>query len=106
MSQENQRPPFEPKREPIGFFKTPDVIQKSDRSVAGPLRMGTAPGVGPSGASLTGNSDFEVDRITPRDFDPLGTTRDRFGEIASARVSKEVRGQRGAVRRKGGDKES
>lgn len=97
MSQENQRPWIPAKREPVGFFQTPDVAQRSDRSLAGPLRMGTAPGVGPSGAGTTGSSDFETDRVTPRDFDPMGTTRDRFASIPSARISKEVRS--GAVRR-------
>lgn len=106
MSRDNQREWFPAKREPVGFFLTPDVYQRSDRNLAGPLRMGTAPGVGPSGAVLSGNSDFEMDRITPRDFDPMGTVRDRFGKIESARISKEVRGQRGAVRRKGGDRET
>lgn len=103
MSRENQREWIPAKREPVGFFQTANVVQRSDRNLAGPLRMGTAPGTGPSGAVLSGNSDFEVDRTSPRDFDPLGTTRDRFGKIESARISKEVRGQRGAVRRKGGD---
>lgn len=106
MTKETQREWFPAKREPVGFFQTADVALKSDRSLAGPLRMGTAPGVGPSGAQLGGNSDFEVDRTTPRDFDPFGTTRNRFGEIPSARISKEVRGQGGAVRRKGGDRKS
>lgn len=101
----SQREWLPAKREPVGFFQTPDVAQRSDRSLVGPLRMGTAPGVGPKGAVLSGNSDFEVDRTSPRDFDPLGTTRDRFAKIESARISKEVRGQRGAVRRGSGDRE-
>jgi hypothetical protein len=32
-----------------------------------------------------------MDRIEPRDFDPAGTARNRFGEIPSSLVSSEVR---------------
>ena len=99
MTQETQRLPFEAKREPVGFFMTPDTVLRSDRALAGPLRMGTAKGVGPSGTGQTGSSDFEVDRTTPRDFDVLGTPRERFGSIQSARISKEARS--GSVRRSG-----
>ena len=99
MTKETQRPWFEAKREPTACFAHTTGIFRSDRTTAGPLRMGTAPGTGPHGAGTTGSSDFELDRISPKSFDPLGTTLDRFGSIQSARISKEVRS--GAVRRSG-----
>lgn len=91
MSRENQREWLPAKGEPVGWFQTADVIQRSTRSLAGPLRMGTEPRIGPRRAVLSGNTDFEMDRTTPKDFDPIGTTRNRFGEIASARISREIR---------------
>ena len=77
---------------PIGRFQSRDGVLKSNRSLAGPLRYGTAPGVGPKGdGGGNGDSDFGMDRIEPRDFDPLGTTRNRFGEIPSELVSRSTR---------------
>lgn len=80
-------------RSPSAFFASPDTILKSDRSVAGPLRMGTAPGVGPSGALRGGNnSDFGMDRVTPAGFDVIGTALDRYGpQESSPLVSRELR---------------
>lgn len=95
MSRENQRPWIPPKREPVGYFQTADVIQRSDRSLAGPLRMGTAPGVGPRGAIRNGNSDFEMDRITPRGFDPMGSHNTRAPDFPSSTLlSREARSRR------------
>jgi hypothetical protein len=80
------------KREPVAFFQTPDAVLKSSRSLAGPLRSGTSPGVGPSGGGGVGQgSDFGTDRVSPRDFDPMGTTRDRTGTIPSDLISSQVR---------------
>jgi hypothetical protein len=99
MTQETQKPwprtrddGTEP-RSPTGFFVNPDTIMKSDRSVAGPLRMGTAPGVGPSGAIRGGtSSDFGVDRVSPRRFDVIGTPLERQGpQEPSTLVSRELR---------------
>lgn len=55
--------------------------------------MGTSPGVGPRGALRGGaNSDFGMDRVSPRGFDPLGTSDSRAPEQeGSTLVSKEVR---------------
>ena len=83
------------RRSPTGFYQSPDVVLKSTRSLAGPLRMGTEPRVGPKGAVSVAASDFEMDRITPRKFDPMGTPRTReplFPE--SGVVSKQVRNER------------
>lgn len=81
------------KRSPTAFFTHPDGILKSDRSLAGPLRMGTTPGVGPNGALRDGaSSDFGMDRVSPRRFDPIGDPLNRAGEReASSLVSRELR---------------
>jgi len=64
--------------EPVGHFQTPDGVLRSDRSLAGPLRLGTSPGVGPRGLLRDGNaSDFGMDRVTPRGFDPMGSHNTR-----------------------------
>jgi hypothetical protein len=77
---------------PTGCFQTRDGVLKSNRSLAGPLRYGTAPGVGPKGdGGGNGASDFGMDRVEPRDFDPMGTPRNRFGEIPSELVSRSAR---------------
>lgn len=80
-------------RSPTAFFVHPDTTLKSERSVAGPLRMGTAPGVGPSGAIRGGtSSDFGLDRVSPRRFDPIGTPLERQGpQEASTLISRELR---------------
>lgn len=61
---------------PPAITASPDANLRSNRALAGPLRLGTSPGVGPSGApDATGlDSDFGVDRVSPRDFDVLGTS--------------------------------
>lgn len=101
MSRENQdawprtRSTGTERRSPTGFFQSPDATEKSDRSLAGPLRLGTAPGVGPRGALRNGTSDFGMDRITPRGFDPMGTSDERQpAQEASQLVSREVRRSR------------
>ena len=79
-------------------FLGPDGYQKSNRSLAGPLRMGTEPRVGPRGGAVEADnsdaSDFGMDRITPRHFDPMGTCRERYGEIPSDLIARQVRGSR------------
>lgn len=83
------------KRGPNACFQHPDGTFRSNRSLSGPLRMGTEPRTGPKGgaveASNSRDSDFGMDRIAPRDFDPLGTTRRRFGEIPSSLIAQKVR---------------
>jgi hypothetical protein len=82
---------------PLGFFQTPDGVLKSTRSLAGPLRTGTEPRVGPraDGRNAAGegrDSDFGMDRITPRGFDPIGTSDDRIGPMpSSSLVTEQVR---------------
>ena len=99
MSRENQGPwprtrdTGVERRAPSAFFATPDTYLKSERSVAGALRMGTAPGVGPKGALRGGtSSDMGMDRVTPRGFDPEGTALTRYGpQEASPLISRELR---------------
>lgn len=54
---------------PVAYFAVPDGYHRSNRDVAGPLRMGTTPEVGPKGpavrADRTWRSDFGMDRIDP-----------------------------------------
>jgi hypothetical protein len=89
------------RRSPTGYFQSPDVIERSNRSLAGPLRLGTSPGVGPRGAVREGfnGSDFGMDRITPRGFDPMGTSLEREPrQEASELVSREIRRSRSRER--------
>jgi hypothetical protein len=60
------------------------------------LRLGTAPGVGPRGAPPPGGSDLGTDRVSPRGFDPLGTSDTRMpAQESSSLVSRDVRRKRG-----------
>lgn len=101
MSRENQRewPRTRDngleRRGPDAFFLTPDGYLKSGRSLAGPLRLGTEPRVGPRGAIRNGSSDFGMDRISPRGFDPMGTALSRYGpQEESPLISRQLRGGR------------
>lgn len=79
-------------REPEGFFVSPDAILKSGRSLVGPLREGTAPGpVGPRGGSADQESDFGIDSVSPRPFDPMGTSTERAPPFPPSRL---IRGRR------------
>lgn len=63
--------------DPVLKSLTPDGVMRSDRSLAGPLRLGTAPGVGPRRMGGPTGTDFGVDRVSPRGFDPMGTSDSR-----------------------------
>jgi len=100
MTQENQRGWLHgrrtdgtERRSPTGFFNSPDTIQRSNRSVAGPLRTGTAPGAGPRGAPPAGSSDFEMDRLEHRAFDHIGQKYPQSDPKVGL-ISKEVRRSR------------
>jgi hypothetical protein len=91
--------PWAPKMDdqPVAEFQNADGWQRSNRSVAGPLRLGTMPGVGPRGGAVIGGggSDMGMDRITPRGFDPVGTSlRREPNQEGSTLVSREIRGRR------------
>jgi hypothetical protein len=98
MSRENQREWYPAKNEPTGCFIRPEGKLRSDRPLAGTLRFGTAPGVGPNGPLTPSRSDFGMDRISPRRFDPMGTAKDRYTgtppEPAAKLISQEARGKR------------
>lgn len=85
------------KRERIADFATPDGFLRSDRQLTGPLRLGTTPGVGPRGLLRVGaSSDFGVDRVSPRGFDPMGShlTREPPQE-RSTLLSRQIRNRGG-----------
>ena len=84
------------RRDPDGRFLTPDGMLKSGRSLAGPLRTGTEPRVGPRAqgpveAANTAETDFGTDRVSPRRFDPIGTSRRRSGDIPSDFITGQLR---------------
>ena len=81
-----------PRSDPTACFLIPDGKTRSDRSLAGPLRLGTEPRVGPRGAVRNGGSDFGMDRVSPRGFDPMGTSDSRAPpQEESTLISREVR---------------
>ena len=84
------------KREPVGFYQHPDAVLRSDRSLAGPLRLGTEPRVGPRGLLGDGpTSDMGMDRVSPRGFDPAGTSDTRAPpQEASSLLSRQTRVKR------------
>jgi hypothetical protein len=92
MSSDKEREWPVVKRNPTAFFQAPGVLEKSTRAVAGPLRRGTERTVGPRGAPQPGGSDFGMDRVTPRGFDPMGTSDTRApAQEASELVSSQLR---------------
>jgi hypothetical protein len=84
---------------PPAITVIPDTTTNSARSLAGPLRLGTEPRVGPRGNVNDGTfreSDLGVDRITPRGFDPMGTSDTRAPpQEASELISRAGRRRRG-----------
>lgn len=64
---------------PAALTVSPDTTLNSARPLAGPLRRGTAPGVGPRGVvtDAFAASDFGLDRMGERRFDPMGDSRSR-----------------------------
>lgn len=83
------------KRQPIADFLSPDGFLRSERPLAGVLRMGTATGVGPRGLVAGGtSSDLGVDRVSKRGFDPFGTPDERSNvQESSTLLSRAVRGR-------------
>jgi hypothetical protein len=81
------------KRQPVADYLTPNGFLRSGRPLAGPLRLGTEPRVGPKGLLPDGTaSDFGMDRVTPRGFDPMGTSNTRApAQEGSTLLSRSVR---------------
>lgn len=73
---------------PPALTQSPDGLWNSARRFAGPLRVSTAPGVGPRGAPAANalDTDLGVDRITPRRFDPIGTQDERAPPFPSSEL--------------------
>ena len=101
MTQENQKPwparrdNGSERRSPDAFFATADGFLKSNRSLTGPLRLGTASPVGPGGSAGVGATDFGMDTISPRRFDVLGNPMERSGtREKTERISSEARSSR------------
>lgn len=86
--------------QPDAFFRAPGITERYARSLAGPLRFGTEPRVGPRGRSVAnrrveGVTDLGMDRVDPREFDPMGTSLQRYGpNPVSDLVAREIRGAR------------
>lgn len=74
---------------PPALTQTPGGLLNSARSLAGPLRLGTAPGVGPRGAPPVGDTDFGMDRITPRPMDSIGQQYPRGAPPESKLIARE-----------------
>lgn len=90
MGKQSEWPPV--RGNPTADYLKNGWFLRSSRSVAGPLRMGTTPGVGPRDTPTdAGTSDMGLDRM-PRRFDPMGThnTREPPPE-PSSRLSRDVR---------------
>ena len=78
---------------PVAVYQHPDGNLRSDRRLVGPLRLGTESRVGPRGfGNEASGSDFGVDRVSPRGFDPMGTSDTRApAQEASTLISRQVR---------------
>ena len=79
------------------WYRAPGVWERSDRQMAGPLRTGTEPRVGPRAqgprdGDRSYTSDMGMDRVDPRCFDPLGTSLKRYSPegIPSSLVTSEL----------------
>jgi hypothetical protein len=84
------------KRNPEAFFLTPDCFQRSDRKVAGPLRYGTAPNVGPKSRGFLDDrrsSDFGMDRLEQRPVDSIGLKYPETDPPVSL-IANQLRGRR------------
>lgn len=83
---------------PQAITVSPDANLRSNRGLVGPLRLGTSPGVGPSGApDATGlDSDLGVDRVSPRgNVDYMGQGQKRWEE-PSELIARAARRRRGS----------
>lgn len=83
---------------PIARYLIPDGCTSDAYSLAGPLRTGTSPDVGPRAKGPTApgrtyDTDFGTDRGSPHRFDPIGTSLDRYAPkgIATTFTTRQVR---------------
>ena len=77
--------------DPVGRFLTADGFLNSARSLAGPLRLGTEPRVGPKGAARNGSTDFDMDRLEQKPVDRIGVKYPETDKPVPL-VSRELRG--------------
>lgn len=87
-------------RWPDAKFAHPDGTFNSGRATDGPLRTGTAPDrVGPRGlyaSERTNYTDYGTDDLSPRRFDPLGSSNRRAPEFPGSQfISRELRRRNG-----------
>lgn len=84
MAREDEWPRI--KREKDFAKVAPDCIMRSERELVGPLRSSTARAganqdeIGPRGVRVGGESrvtDLGMDRVSPREVDPIGTSSAR-----------------------------
>lgn len=76
---------------PAALSLSPDGLLRSNRPLAGVLRNGTGPDVGPAArefGSLTtrGDTDLGMDRVTPRDMDHIGVSKPGAPPPESTRI--------------------
>lgn len=80
---------------PPAFTLTPDCYLKSTRNLVGPLRLGTAPGVGPRDAPSEAfrRSDFRMDR---KELPPVDSMGQKYPEVDPPvrMISDEIRKRR------------
>lgn len=75
-----------------GCVLHPNGVEQFGRNLVGPLRLGTSPGVGPGAARRDGTSDFGMDEIAVRRFDPMGSNNVRApAREESKLISSEIR---------------
>ena len=85
------------KDNPDAWVVTPDAYERCDRSLVGPLRYGTSEGVGPRGGAIIAEdserTDFGMDRVSPRGYDPMGWPV--WGpQQSSDLISRQIRGRK------------
>lgn len=76
---------------PAALSLSPDGLLNSDRPLSGPLRRGTYGPVGPTGRGLGTvanrvETDFGMDRVTPRDMDHIGVSKPGAAPPESSRI--------------------
>lgn len=81
------------------YFATPNGYQRSDRDLAGPLRMGTTPEVGPKGAAVWADrsfrSDYGMDRVDGTASTDINKgTSQPPPPLHSDLIAREIRGRR------------
>lgn len=77
------------KNNPEAVFTNPDGYTRSNRELVGPLRMGTAPPVGPKGPAVI--ADYQT--LTDYGTDMIARDRKAERKFPSDLISREIRGE-------------